>query len=81
MPLVLYHFDELSYEEIAARLKISLSKVKTDIFRAREALRKVLRLLPGLDDELADRDLDQEPRDIQGQKPTSLWQDRCLFIT
>ena len=81
VPLVLYHFDELSYEEIAARLKISLSKVKTDIFRAREALRKVLRLLPGLDDELADRDLDQEPRDIQGQKPTSLWQDRCLFIT
>lgn len=38
VPLVLYHFDELSYEEIAARLGVSLSKVKTDILRARQAL-------------------------------------------
>jgi RNA polymerase sigma-70 factor (ECF subfamily) len=38
VPLVLYHFDELSYEEIAARLGVSLSKVKTDIMRARQAL-------------------------------------------
>ncbi len=44
VPLVLYHFEDQSYEEIAASLKISLSKVKTDIFRAREALRKKLRL-------------------------------------
>lgn len=42
VPLVLYHFEELSYEEIAAALRISLSKVKTDIFRGREALRKKL---------------------------------------
>jgi DNA-directed RNA polymerase specialized sigma24 family protein len=34
--------DGLRYEEIAARLKVSLGKVKTDIFRGREALRKKL---------------------------------------
>ncbi len=44
VPLVLYHLDGLSYEEIAARLRVSLGKVKTDIFRAREALRKKLRV-------------------------------------
>lgn len=42
VPLVLYHFEELSYEEIAARLEVSLSKVKTDIHRARIALRRKL---------------------------------------
>jgi RNA polymerase sigma-70 factor (ECF subfamily) len=42
VPLVLYHLEDLSYEEIAAKLKISLGKVKTDIFRARQALRKKL---------------------------------------
>jgi RNA polymerase sigma-70 factor (ECF subfamily) len=41
---VLYHFDNLSYEEIAARLKVSLGKVKTDIHRGREALRRRLSL-------------------------------------
>src|SRR5436309_12085511 len=44
VPLVLYHIEGLRYEEIAAKLKISLGKVKTDIFRGREALRKKLRL-------------------------------------
>jgi RNA polymerase sigma-70 factor (ECF subfamily) len=44
VPLVLYHFDDLSYEEIAEKLGVSLSKVKTDIFRAREALRRRLKL-------------------------------------
>ena len=44
VPLVLYHFDNLSYEEIAARLKVSLGKVKTDIHRGREALRRRLSL-------------------------------------
>lgn len=42
VPLVLYHFEDLSYEEIAERLNISLSKVKTDIHRGREALRRHL---------------------------------------
>jgi RNA polymerase sigma-70 factor, ECF subfamily len=51
VPLVLYHFENLSYEEIAAKLGISLSKVKTDIFRAREALRKKLSLQSGGTDE------------------------------
>src|SRR2546428_6211472 len=39
VPLVLYHFEEMSYEEIAARLRVSLGKVKTDIHRGRAALR------------------------------------------
>lgn len=42
VPLVLYHFEELPYEEIAARLRISLSKVKTDIHRGRLALKRHL---------------------------------------
>jgi RNA polymerase sigma-70 factor (ECF subfamily) len=42
VPLVLFHFDDLSYQEIAARLGISLAKVKTDIFRARVALARLL---------------------------------------
>jgi RNA polymerase sigma-70 factor (ECF subfamily) len=40
--LVLYHFEDFSYQEIAARLKASLAKVKTDIRRARLALRPLL---------------------------------------
>ncbi len=43
VPLVLFHLEGMSYEEIATQLKISLAKVKTDIFRAREAMRKKLR--------------------------------------
>lgn len=42
VPLVLYHFEELSYEEIAARTGASLSKIKSDIFRGRQALRRKL---------------------------------------
>lgn len=42
VPLVLYHMESLSYEEIATKLGVSLGKVKTDIFRGREALRKRL---------------------------------------
>lgn len=42
VPLVLYHFENLSYEEIAAKLRISLGKVKTDIHRGRVALRQRL---------------------------------------
>ncbi len=44
VPLVLYHFEEMSYEEIAAKLRVSLSKVKTDIHRGREGLRRRLKL-------------------------------------
>jgi RNA polymerase sigma-70 factor (ECF subfamily) len=42
VPLVLYHFEDVPYEDIAKRLGVSLSKVKTDIMRGREALAKVL---------------------------------------
>jgi RNA polymerase sigma-70 factor (ECF subfamily) len=41
--LVLYHFENLNFGQIAARLRISLSKVKMDIFRGRAALRRWLR--------------------------------------
>jgi DNA-directed RNA polymerase specialized sigma24 family protein len=34
----------MRYEEIAAKLNVSLGKVKTDIFRGRETLRKRLKL-------------------------------------
>jgi len=42
LPLVLYHFEELSYEDIAAKLEVSLAKVKTDIRRGRAALLPLL---------------------------------------
>jgi len=51
VPLVLYHLEGLQYDEIAAKLGVSLGKVKTDIFRGREALRSKLRLKLG-DEEL-----------------------------
>jgi RNA polymerase sigma-70 factor (ECF subfamily) len=60
VPLVLYHFEEMSYEEIASRLRISLSKVKTDIHRARESLRRWLR-----------PDMDQWEEQIESRLPDS----------
>ena len=42
VPLVLFHIEGMKYEDIAAKLGVSLAKVKTDIFRARLALRKKL---------------------------------------
>jgi len=42
VPLVLYHFEDHSYEEIAAKLHASLAKVKTDIRRARIAMLPLL---------------------------------------
>ena len=42
VPLVLFHFEELSYQDIATTLGVSLAKVKIDMFRGREALRKAL---------------------------------------
>lgn len=41
-PLVLYHFEDMPYDEIAQKLGVSLAKVKTDILRARAALAKIL---------------------------------------
>jgi len=42
VPIVLFHFDELSYQEIAERLGVSVGKVKTDIHRGRMTLRAAL---------------------------------------
>lgn len=42
VPLILFHFEDMPYEDIAKKLGVSLSKVKTDILRAREALAKIL---------------------------------------
>lgn len=42
LSLVLYHFEELSYDEIARQLAVPLATVKSDIHRARHALLKQL---------------------------------------
>ncbi|HVU35240.1 MAG TPA: sigma-70 family RNA polymerase sigma factor [Opitutaceae bacterium] len=42
VPLVLYHFEDMPYDEIAKSLRVSLAKVKTDILRGRAALAKIL---------------------------------------
>jgi RNA polymerase sigma-70 factor (ECF subfamily) len=42
VPLVLYHFEDMPYQDIASRLEISLAKVKTDIRRGRIALASML---------------------------------------
>jgi RNA polymerase sigma-70 factor (ECF subfamily) len=42
LPLVLYHFEDMPYQDIAQQLKVSLPKVKTDILRARTALARIL---------------------------------------
>lgn len=43
VPLVLYHFEDFSYQQIAQRLGVSLAKIKTDIARGRAALLPVLK--------------------------------------
>ncbi len=45
VPLVLFHFEDMSYDAIASLLGISVGKVKTDIHRGRERLRKELEVL------------------------------------
>lgn len=40
--LVLFHFHDMPYQDIAAKLKVSLAKVKTDILRGRETLKRRL---------------------------------------
>ena len=42
VPIVLFHYEDKSYQEIATLLGVSLAKVKTDIHRGRDALRRVL---------------------------------------
>ena len=42
VPLVLFHFEDMTYKEIAAALGISVAKVRTDIHRGREALKRAM---------------------------------------
>ncbi len=42
LSLVLFHYEDMSYEEIAQHLNVSLAKVKVDIHRARAALARAL---------------------------------------
>lgn len=42
VPLVLYHFEDQPYDEIARQMGVSLSKIKTDILRGRAALAQIL---------------------------------------
>jgi RNA polymerase sigma-70 factor (ECF subfamily) len=42
VPLVLFHFEEMSYQDIATALGISVGKVKTDIHRGRLVLQQWL---------------------------------------
>jgi RNA polymerase sigma-70 factor (ECF subfamily) len=46
IPLVLFHYEERSYQQIAADLEVSVAKVKTDILRGRLALAKRLQESP-----------------------------------
>ena len=42
VPLVLFHFQQSSYRDIATLLDVSLAKVKSDIHRGRLALRDLM---------------------------------------
>jgi len=42
VPLMLYHYEGMSYEAIASQMNISLSKLKTDLMRGRAALVKAV---------------------------------------
>ena len=42
VPLVLFHFEQRSYDDIARLLGVSVAKVKTDMHRGRLALRRWL---------------------------------------
>jgi RNA polymerase sigma-70 factor (ECF subfamily) len=42
VPLVLFHFEDRSYLDIATMLGVSVAKVKSDIYRGRERLKQTL---------------------------------------
>ena len=42
VPVVLFHFENQSYQDIATMLGCSVGKIKTDIFRGRETLKRIL---------------------------------------
>ena len=43
IPLILYYFQDLSYQQIADVQNISMSAVKTRFFRAKDGLKKVMK--------------------------------------
>jgi RNA polymerase sigma-70 factor (ECF subfamily) len=47
VPLVLFHFEDMSYQAIAETLGISMAKVKSDIHRGRETLKQQLAIFHG----------------------------------
>ena len=49
IPLILFYFQDLSYEQIADVLNITLSTVKTRLFRAREKLKVVIDEIGGVE--------------------------------
>jgi RNA polymerase sigma-70 factor (ECF subfamily) len=49
VPIVLFHFEHKTYQEIADLLGVSLAKVKSDMHRGRDALRSVLTPSHGTD--------------------------------
>jgi RNA polymerase sigma-70 factor, ECF subfamily len=65
VPLVLFHFEDRPYEDIARQLGVSLSKVKTDIHRGRLALKRFLKT--GLSGEERWR---EQARSEPGSSPT-----------
>lgn len=48
--IILYEFEEYSYDEISKKLKISISQVKNKLFKARKILAENLTFLKGYDD-------------------------------
>lgn len=77
VPLVLFHFENQAYEDISRKLRISLSKVKTDIHRGRLALKRYLK--PGLkgeerweEDPASGKSSATPPRKREPEPPPSL---------
>ncbi|MCM3745474.1 sigma-70 family RNA polymerase sigma factor [Sporosarcina luteola] len=48
LPLILFYFQDLTYQQIADVLNITLAAVKTRIFRAKEGLKKVMDVKGGV---------------------------------
>lgn len=49
VPLVLYYYENLEYKEIAKKLKVSLSKVKTDILRGKKKMKSSIQKMESAD--------------------------------
>lgn len=47
VPIVLFHFEDMTYQSIAEAMGVSLAKVKSDIHRGREALKQELSIRHG----------------------------------